>query len=136
MLDHVRKMQNRRRFRHVKTWYVGLVVGVECVGDPQLLLVLAPPQHLTFKKTSVGVKMKKKVKPLEIKPEHLRRRRRSVKNEKNKDRLKKLHVSQGVQNKIGMQRCGGRKMRSARQRSGSWKKKKKHDKPRKKRLLR
>ncbi|CAH8318157.1 unnamed protein product [Eruca vesicaria subsp. sativa] len=85
-----------------------------------LLLVLAPPQHLTFKKTLVGVKMKTKMKLLEIKPEHQRRRRGSVKNEKNKDRLKKLHASQGVQNKIGMQRCVGRRMRSVRQRSGSW----------------
>lgn len=40
----------RSRFRRVKTWDVVLVVvGVECVGDLQLLLVLAPPQLPTFK---------------------------------------------------------------------------------------
>lgn len=44
----------KNRFRHVKTWHVLLVVvGVECVGDLQLLLlllVLAPLLHLpTFK---------------------------------------------------------------------------------------
>ena len=42
--------KKKKRFRHVKTWYVLLVVvGVECVGDLQLLLVLAPHHHPTFK---------------------------------------------------------------------------------------
>lgn len=40
----------RLRFRRVKTLDVVLVVvGVECVGDLQLLVALAPPQLPTFK---------------------------------------------------------------------------------------